>query len=297
MNTMNQTDPTWKTWLLTLLALTAFAANSLLCRMALGDQSIDAASFTAIRLFSGALTLLLLVSLTMRKNRKRRPSKGSWLSGAMLFAYAACFSYAYMTLDTGTGALILFASVQITMISYSFFQGRTLSIGEWTGVALAFSGFLYLVSPGVSAPPIKGFLLMTLSGVGWGMYSVRGKSSTQPLEDTAFNFARSLPLAFLLSATALAEYKLSAKGMVLAIGSGAITSGLGYTIWYMALRGLSNVEASVVQLFVPALAALGGVLFLSETLTSRLLLSSVIILGGILLTITSRSGSKSGNDT
>ena len=294
---MSTTANNWKTWLLTLLALSAFAANSLLCRMALGDHSIDAASFTGIRLVSGALTLLLLVSLSSGSGRKDRRPKGSWIPGAMLFLYAACFSYAYISLDTGTGALILFASVQITMISYSFFRGRRLTIGEWGGVALAFTGFLYLVSPGVSAPPLKGFLLMTLSGIGWGIYSVRGKSSTGPLEDTAFNFARSLPLAFLLSAIALAEIKLSGKGMVLALSSGAITSGLGYTIWYMALRGLSNVEASVVQLFVPALAALGGVLFLSETLTTRLLLSSLIILGGILLTIATRFGSRSGNDS
>ena len=294
-NPDNKTSP-WKTWLLTLLALTAFAANSVLCRMALGEKSIDAASFTATRLFSGALTLLLLVLLFGRRKRERALSKGSWISGAMLFLYAACFSFAYLSLDTGTGALILFASVQITMISYAILRGRRLSAAEWTGAILAFAGFLYLVSPGVSAPPWQGLLLMTLSGMGWGMYSVRGKSSAHPLEDTAFNFARTLPLVAVLIAAAISEPDLSSRGVALAVTSGAVTSGIGYTIWYMALRGLNNVEASVVQLLVPALAALGGVLLLSETLTIRLVLSSLIILGGIFLTIAARARSRSGNN-
>lgn len=293
---MSHSPIPYATWVLTFLALLAFAANSILCRMALGDQSIDPASFTAIRLISGALVLLFLVLVSGKSGRKTGTSKGSWMSAAMLLLYAACFSYAYVSLDTGTGALVLFASVQITMISVAIIQGRRLSFGEWMGVIMAFAGFLYLVSPGVSAPPLKGLLLMTLSGMGWGVYSLRGKSSVNPLEDTAFNFARSLPVLPLLFLVPLTEINITHKGLVLALTSGALTSGIGYTIWYAALRGLSKVEASVVQLFVPALAAIGGVLFLSEVLTARLLLSSLIILGGIFLTIKARSGSRSGND-
>lgn len=285
----------WQTAILTVLALVAFAANSVLCRMALGQGSIDAASFTSIRLISGAAILLLLIRLVRKKkSSENKTSKGSWISGAILFLYAACFSYAYITLETGIGALIAFASVQITMIGHGFIQGHRLNLVEWMGVLLAFGGFVYLMSPGISAPPLEGFILMTLSGFGWGMYSARGMNSANPLEDTTFNFLRSnlfLVLFIFLLLLIMAIYPgilkpvLSRKGVILAIVSGAITSGLGYTIWYMALRGLSNVQASVVQLSVPVIAALGGILLLSEKLSLRLGLSSVIILGGILLVI------------
>lgn len=285
----------WQTAILTVLALVAFAANSVLCRMALGQGSIDAASFTSIRLISGAAILLLLIRLVRKKkSSENKTSKGSWISGAMLFLYAACFSYAYITLETGIGALIAFASVQITMIGHGFIQGHRLNLVAWMGVLLAFGGFVYLMSPGISAPPLEGFILMTLSGFGWGMYSARGLNSANPLEDTTFNFLRSnlfLVLFIFLLLLIMAIYPgilkpvLSRKGVILAIVSGAITSGLGYTIWYMALRGLSNVQASVVQLSVPVIAALGGILLLSEKLSLRLGLSSVIILGGILLVI------------
>lgn len=289
--------PIWKTSLLTILALIAFASNSVLCRMALGDQSIDAASFTGIRLFSGSLTLLLLVFLSFKPNKRNRElQKGSWISGALLFLYAACFSYAYISLETGTGALIVFTSVQITMITYAIIHGRQLSSTEWIGMILAFGGFIYLVSPGVSAPSLEGFILMTVSGFGWGMYSVRGKLTVNPLEDTAFNFVRSLPFVLLLLALGFNEIKISNKGMILALTSGALTSGIGYTIWYMALKGMNNVQASVVQLLVPAFAALGGVLVLSEKLSLRLILSSLIILGGIFLVITARRRNRLRND-
>ncbi len=289
----------WRTAALTLLALVAFAANSVFCRMALGQKSIDAASFTSIRLVSGSFVLLLLVLTSRkRKNSGKKMSSGSWVSGFMLFLYAACFSYAYITLDTGVGALILFASVQITMIAHGFLRGRKLNLLEWSGVLLAFGGFVYLVSPGISAPSREGLVLMTLSGFGWGMYSVRGMRSANPLEDTTFNFLRSnlflmvlIILLFGLSMIkpSVLEIELSEKGVFLAVVSGAITSGLGYTIWYMALKGLSNVQASVVQLSVPVIAALGGIFLLSERLSLRLVLSSVVILSGILLVILGKS--------
>ena len=280
-----------KTAFLTLAALIAFAANSVLCRMALGEASIDAASFTSIRLISGTVVLLLLVLLRSKLHSpKKQVSKGSWTSGVLLFLYAACFSYAYVTLDTGVGALILFASVQITMIAYAIIQGRKLNHREWIGVILAFGGFVYLVSPGVSAPSIEGLTLMTVSGFGWGMYSVRGKASNNPLEDTSFNFLRSLPFLVIFVVIGLSELRFSERGVWLAIASGAVTSGIGYTIWYMALNGLNNVEASVVQLSVPALAAAGGILLLSESISLRFILSSVIILGGIFLVVTGKRG-------
>jgi drug/metabolite transporter (DMT)-like permease len=289
----------WLTAGLTLLALLAFAANSVLCRMALGQETIDATSFTGIRLISGAAILYLLVQISRQKEgSKKGISKGSWISGMMLFLYAASFSYAYVTLDTGVGALILFASVQITMITYGFFKGRRLNLTEWTGVLLAFGGFVYLVSPGISAPSGEGFVLMTLSGFGWGVYSVRGMGSANPLEDTTFNFLRSNLFLFLFIALLIIttvfypgfiQPYLSEKGFYLAVLSGGITSGLGYTIWYMALRGLSNIQASVVQLSVPVIAALAGILLLSEKLSVRLALSSVIILSGILLVIIGKS--------
>ncbi len=284
----------WQTAILTLLALIAFAANSVLCRMALGQETIDAASFTSIRLISGTFMLLLLVFLTSKKKAGlSSKSSGSWVSGAILFLYAVCFSYAYVTLETGVGALIAFASVQITMITYGFIKGRRLNRTEWIGVLLAFGGFVYLVSPGISAPSAEGFILMALSGFGWGMYSVRGLGSSDPLRDTTFNFFRSnaflVLFVLLFLALGLLDVSLTRKGFWLAVISGAITSGLGYTIWYMALRGLSNVQASVVQLSVPVIAALGGILLLSEKLSLRLVLSSIIILSGILLVILGKS--------
>ena len=291
---MHQANPQvtiWKTAALTLAALIAFAANSVLCRMALEGKSIDATSFTGIRLFSGALVMVLLVLFRsrLRKGRKK-VSTGSWTSGFLLFLYAASFSYAYTTLETGMGALIMFATVQITMIAYTLVKGRKLNGREWVGLVLAFGGFVYLVSPGISAPPVGGFILMTLSGFGWGMYSVRGKLSENPLEDTSFNFIRSLPFVAIVLLIGINELRYSERGVLLAIISWAVTSGIGYMIWYMALSGLNNVQASVVQLAVPVLAAAGGIVLLSENLSLRFALSSVIILGGIFLVITGKRG-------
>jgi len=273
---------------LTIFALIAFAANSVLCRLALGQGAIDAAAFTAIRITSGAALLLSLFWLQNSKSRtesKSEETHGSWLSAGMLFLYAAPFSFAYLTLDTGTGALILFGAVQITMILTALLQGNKLHYLEWAGLITAFAGFVYLVLPGVSAPPLEGFLLMSLAGIGWGLYTVRGKGSKNPLADTTFNFARAVPFAILLLVLALKHMHVSTSGILLAVASGAIASGIGYTIWYMALRGLSTSQAAVVQLSVPIIAAFGGVIFVAESITMRLVIASILILGGIGLVV------------
>ncbi len=282
--------PTVKMIFLTSIALIAFAANSVLCRMALKEGSIDPGSFTGIRLLSGAFTLLLLIGIS-RKGKKIE-KKGSWVSGLMLFIYAICFSYAYISLDTGTGALIAFSTVQITMIVYSIVKGHKLSLIETIGILLAFAGFVYLVSPGVNAPPLFGMLLMILSGFGWGMYSIYGNNSKNPLEDTAYNFLRSLPLIGLVLLVTIKKIHLSQEGVILALISGTVTSGLSYTIWYMALNYLNRVEASVVQLAVPVIAAAGGILFLAERPNLRLVLSTLLIFIGIYLVIRSKGESK-----
>lgn len=272
-----------KVILLTTLALLAFAGNSILCRLALGENAIDAASFTSIRLFSGVIVLLLL--LKALQPRSTNVSTGSWKAAFMLFIYAIAFSFAYVSLDTGTGALILFASVQITMILIGLITGNRLYLFEWLGVIIAFSGFVYLVIPGVSAPSLTGFILMAAAGVAWGFYTLAGRGSKNPLSDTTYNFMRTLPLVVVLVAVTILNATFSWQGIVLAILSGGITSGIGYAIWYMALGGLSATQAAVLQLLVPVIAALGGVVFADEVLSTRLLLSSTMILGGILMVI------------
>lgn len=287
-----------KILLFTALALIAFAANSVLCRLALGTASIDAASFTAVRLLSGALMLYVLLVLG---GSARAPGAhqggGSWAAGALLFLYAICFSFAYLSLDTGTGALILFGSVQISMIVLSLLGGQRLRAREWLGIVIAFGGLVYLVSPGVSAPSWSGFLLMATAGIAWGGYTLKGRASRDPLRDTTYNFIRSVPWVLIAFAAALfiggARFlHASATGVVLAVLSGAIASGIGYTIWYLALRGLGATQAAVVQLSVPVIAALGGVLFVGEAVTQRLMIATLLILGGILLVIVThrRSG-------
>jgi len=277
----------------TVLALVAFAANSIFCRLALGAGMIDAAGFTLIRLFSGAITLtvlwLLLNKSTKKEERYRSLIKfGSWKGALFLFIYALAFSYAYLTLDTGIGALILFASVQITMILMGVLVGGKLSRSEWCGVVIAFSGFVYLVSPTMASPSLVGFLLMTISGIAWGLYSVNGKSSKRPLEETLGNFIRTLPaLVFLLVVTS-DLLSLSSIGVVFAIASGVLASGVGYAIWYSVLPSLKGTTPAVLQLLVPILAAIGGVFFVGEKFSLHILLSSLIILGGVLLVLFSK---------
>jgi len=269
-----------RTILFTVMALIAFAANSVLCRLALADHAIDASSFTVIRLLSGAVMLMLIVAL--RQTDRKSAARGSWSASLMLFIYAATFSFAYTSLDTGTGALILFAAVQVTMVLHTMLSGKRLHGLEWVGMGIAFSGFVYLILPGVSAPPATGLILMLCAGVAWGMYTLKGHASQAPLADTAYNFLRSLPLALLLAALMQQQAEYSLAGIGYAILSGSIASGIGYAIWYVALSGLSSTQAAVAQLLVPVLAAGGGVLFVSEPVTWRLAISSLLILGGIL---------------
>ena len=271
---------------LTSLALFAFAANSVLCRLALGSGAMDAASFTVIRLITGVIVLVVIATTQYKSDLIQ--TRGSWDASLMLFLYAVTFSYAYILLDTGTGALILFGSVQITMILLSLISGTRLQRTEWAGILVAFSGFIYLVLPGVSAPSLSGFLLMTTAGIAWGLYTLKGRRSTNPLMDTTFNFARTIPFVIILLLLTFQNAEISLEGVVLASLSGGLASGVGYTIWYSALKGLSSIQAAVVQLSVPIIAALGGVMIMSESITFRLLLSTSLILGGIILVIFSR---------
>lgn len=265
----------------------AFAANSLFCRLALGDGVIDAAGFTTIRLISGAAVLGLISIL-----RRRSPLGGgnaSWVSAGMLFIYAICFSCAYISLSAGTGALILFAAVQITMISTAIFQGERLRPPQWVGIGLALAGLIYLVLPGLAAPDPLGAVLMTGAGIAWGIYSLRGRGSGDPVSSTCGNFIRSVPLVIIVALFAGSRLHFTTEGVFWAIASGALASGIGYVIWYAALQGLSAARAATVQLSVPVIAACGGILFLSETLTIRLFFAAIAILGGLALVLVSRS--------
>jgi drug/metabolite transporter (DMT)-like permease len=272
-----------KTFILTSMALIAFAANSVLCRLALGSGAIDASSFTVVRLLSGSIVLLVIIGVTRKSSTQS--AKGSWAASFMLFLYAVTFSYAYISLDTGTGALILFASVQITMILLSLISGTRLHFIEWIGVTVAFAGFVYLILPGVTTPSIMGFLLMTIAGIAWGIYTLKGRGSNAPLLDTAYNFFRTTPLVLILVISTISKANYSFEGILLAVISGGITSGIGYTIWYIALGGLSSTQAAVLQLSVPVIAAFGGVIFVAETITFRLAISATFVLGGILMVV------------
>jgi len=266
---------------LTLLAMLAFAGNSLLCRAALQAGRIDAASFTTIRVVAGALALWLIVRL----QRGRAEKAGSWPSAFALFAYAAGFSFAYLTLTTATGALLLFGAVQATMIGYGFWRGERLTGWQLLGLACALGGLIGLLLPGISAPPREGAALMLAAGIAWGVYSLRGKGAGDPLRATAGNFLRAVPFALALSLAMLPWARLDMAGALLAVASGALTSGIGYAIWYTALPGLKAASAATVQLSVPPLAALGGVVLLGEPLTLRLVAASIAILGGIALVV------------
>lgn len=275
-----------RTTALTLGALVAFAANSLLCRTALGGDSIDAASFTTVRLLSGTLILWLVARLG---GRITRGSSGSWGAAVALFAYACAFSYAYLSLAAGTGALILFGAVQATMILAGLWGGERPPVLEWLGLAAALGGLVYLVLPGVAAPSAHGSALMALAGVAWGVYSLLGRRPGDPIAATAANFARALPFAVAVSLVAMPAFGVTSRGVLLAALSGGVASGLGYVAWYAALRGLTATRAATVQLSVPVLAAAGGVAFLSEAVSFRLVLSAAAILGGIGLAVSAQS--------
>ena len=275
------------TFLLTALALITFAGNSILCRLALGTNSIGPSEFTALRLFSGALALWILLSIS--RGQWKGGKDGSWTSALALFSYAAAFSFAYVTLGAGTGALILFASVQFTMLVTGLYRGERLRILQWTGFVMAFGGLVYLVLPGLKAPSPGGCALMTLAGIAWGVYSLRGRGVTDPIAVTADNFARSAPFALALLGLMMPHgIHATASGVMWALTSGIVTSGLGYAIWYFALRGMTATLAAVAQLSVPALAALGGILLLGETPSFRLLFSAIATLGGVGLSVSAR---------
>jgi len=279
------------TALLTTLAMLAFAANSLLCRIALRAGGIDPASFAAIRLAAGAATLLAVMHWA--SNRKPAQSGvigrfGDWPSAAMLFLYVACFSFAYLRLPAGSGALILFGAVQLSMLAAGLRAGERLQSAGWLGLALAAGGLVFLLLPGVAAPAPAGAALMAVAGVAWGIYSLRGRGAPDPLAATGGNFVRATPLGIFLwlgwmAWTASAH--ANAHGVALALASGALTSGLGYVVWYAALPRLAALQAASVQLSVPLIAALGGVLLLDEAFTARLAAASVAILGGIALVL------------
>ena len=314
-----------KAALYTIIALIAFAANSLLCRMALADGAIDAWNFSAIRLLSGAACLGLIMLLQahflkrnalkrklLKRTRLKQSSlkqtalqqtgsvdktvlkeKGDWLSAISLVIYAICFSVAYQALDTGTGALILFAVVQLTMIGWGIYNKEKLNRVQWLALLIAFIGFMYLMLPSATTPSLSGALTMAISGVAWGVYSIRGKTCVSPLRTTGFNFLRSLvavPILALVGMSYLTD--ISMKGVILGAASGAIASGIGYSIWYVAMPLLKTTKSAVVQLCVPILAAIMGVVFLSEQLTLEFIIASSVILGAVLIFILNKNRPK-----
>lgn len=278
--------PRLSTLAFTAAAMLAFAANSLLCRLALLQGGIDPASFGAVRIVSGAIALALIVRW---RAGGAEEAGGDWLSAAMLFAYVAFFSFAYVSQAAGSGALILFGSVQLTMFGAALRAGERFAPLACAGLAVAALGLVYLVLPGVSAPPIVGAVLMALAGVAWGVYSLRGRGALDPLGATAGNFLRAAPMAPVLWLPFIGVAHADVGGILLAVASGAITSGVGYALWYTALRELSAMRAATVQLSVPVITAFGAVLFLAEPLSLRLGVASVAILGGIALVLAGRA--------
>lgn len=278
---------------MTTLAIVAFAGNSILARLALKDAALDAGTFTWLRLLAGIITLCLL--LTLRGNPPRDfIRRGSWAGALALFGYAIAFSYAYVSLETGVGALILFTAVQLSMLLIGWWQGNRIQVTEWLGIALAFSGFVYLILPQLGVPDsVIGVVLMITAGTCWGAYSIIGRGSHQPLLDTASNFTRTLPMILLLLLVTIQHSVWSVEGVWLAVLSGSLTSAVGYAIWYLALPYLSVTVAAVCQLTVPVVATIGGILFAQEALTGRLVVASILIISGILGVVMSRRSADS----
>jgi drug/metabolite transporter (DMT)-like permease len=272
--------------ILTTVAMFAFAANSVLARLALATGEAEPLSYTGIRLAAGAIVLFAIVHL--RKPSRKRTSfdiRGSWRGAAALFGYAMAFSVAYMMLPTGSGALILFASVQAGMLGWAIVKGDRPGLLEWLGLAIAFAALAYLLSPGIAAPDPLGTFLMIAAGLAWAVYSLLGRGSASPLLDTAGNFVRCLPVAVILAVIGIALHVPSGPGVAYAVTSGAVASGLGYAIWYAVLPGISRTEAALVQLTVPAIAAAGGVFFAGEEVTVQLVIASFGVLGGVALAL------------
>ncbi|MCR9078344.1 MAG: DMT family transporter [Hyphomonadaceae bacterium] len=281
-------------FLITTLVMIAFAANSVLGRLGLIGTEIGAGSFALVRLASGAAILVLICSMQGKR------AAGSWAGGVALLAYAGFFSYAYIALSAGMGAIILFAMVQITMLGWGLLRGERLSVVQWAGFSMAVAALIWLVSPSLEAPPLWAAASMALAGIGWGAYSLLGRGSTDPTAATTGNFLRASLLALPILATALwrmPEPIPPTDGLLIAVVSGAITSGLGYVIWYQVVKQISASRAGIAQLTVPAIAAIGGVLFLSEPITLRFALSTAAILGGVgLAVLTPAPGSRKASE-
>jgi drug/metabolite transporter (DMT)-like permease len=280
--------------LFTSFALIAFAANSVLNRLALGGNTIDASSYIAIRLLSGAITLAIIHGFnkndfSLIKNAFSPPSISALLPAFYLFLYGISFSFAYRSLNSGTGAFILFGTVQITMLSNALIKGERPHYTEWLGLFTAIGGLIYLVLPGLSAPDPFGAFLMLIAGISWGFYTLKGRGVKDPLESTALNFVRSVPMILIVTSFTFGQAHISIEGVIYALISGAVTSGVGYSIWYAALKGLTTTQAAILQLFVPVIAALGGVLFLSENITTRLIYTGLLIIGGVTLALFGKS--------
>ena len=273
-----------RTALLTVLAMVAFALNSLLCRAAIGNGLADPASFTSLRVFSGAVILVLLAW-----PRRGAHARGDWRMGAMLALYMVGFSFAYLALDAGVGALLLFGAVQLTMFAVALTTGERFTALGWLGLAVALGGLVVLLLPGAQAPDWRHAGLMVLAGIGWGIYSLLGRGAPDPLSSTAWNFVICLPVVLLVSVFQRESAHITTEGVMLAVASGVVASGLGYVTWYAALRGLTAGRAATVQLSVPVIAALGGVAWLGEALDARLVLAAALTLGGIALVFSQRS--------
>jgi len=273
------------TLVLTTVAMVAFAANSILCRLALGVGLIDAASFATIRTISGALVLAGILLL----RQKPVTARPDWRSVLALYLYMVFFAFAYLSLSAGTGALILFGAVQLTMFTVALRNGEHFPAVSWAGLALAIGGLVYLVSPGLTAPDPLGAALMTVAGIAWGAYSLVGRSAAHPTEATAHNFLYAVPLVVATSLVFLGDFEVTAAGAGYAMASGGVASAIGYAIWYTALKGLTGTAAATVQLSVPVIAAVGGVLLLSEAVTPRLVVASAATLGGVALVLTQRN--------
>lgn len=276
--------------LYTTFALVAFAFNSVLCRLALRGDEADAAGFTVVRLVAGAVALCLIwyvVSARRDALTTVRASAitGTWLSALFLFSYAVCFSFAYLNLTAATGALVLFGSVQMSMIAIALGKGERPTLFEWCGLAVAVGGLVYLVLPGLEAPPIISSLLMAAAGMSWAIYSHNGKGTADAIADTTGNFVRTLPFAAILAVIFYPNLNLTPRGVVIAVISGAITSGVGYVFWYAALKYHSSTRAAVLQLAVPVIAAVIAIIWLGESMSATLVIASAMILGGIGLTI------------
>ncbi|RZQ57070.1 EamA family transporter [Pseudidiomarina tainanensis] len=277
-----------KTTMLFLVALLAFAGNSIIARYALLDNSIDPASFIWLRIVSGALALWLLVAILGRASSVKalQTSKGNWWGALTLSIYAIAFSFAYVVLETGFGALVLFAAVQLSMFGINLVQGASVCVREWLGSAIAFAGLAYLVAPSLQLPESwLSVVLMIIAGTAWGFYSIHGRGSATPLIDTTYNFSRAIVVVTFALMWFLPDLQVTSKGVGLALLSGAVTSGLGYAVWYLVLPRLHVSTAAIGQLSVPLIATVGGIIVADETITSRLSIAALLIIGGILINV------------